>query len=147
MSSYADAAGVGGGHAMASGAVRGVISSLVAVASGRAHSSTPSTVAASRSRVQRVVEVGGQLGQVRDVGAEVVAADAAEPDRAGAAAGLDVGRFGAAAVGDGDLADCVAGVLGFQQGVGVAPEPVAVPIEAQGGHGLDDGAAALFPDA
>ncbi len=37
---------------------------------------------------QQVVEVGGQLGQVGDVGAEVVAARAAEPDRAGAAAGF-----------------------------------------------------------
>ena len=79
---------------------------------------------------QQVVEVGGQLGQVGDVGAEVVAARAAEPDRAGPAAGFDVGRFGAAAVGDGDVADGVAGVLGVQQGVGVAPEPVAVPVEA-----------------
>ena len=96
---------------------------------------------------QQVVEVGGQLGQVRDVGAEVVAAGAAEPDRAGAAAGRDVGRFGAAAVGDGDVADGVAGVLGVQQGVGVAPDPVAVPVEAQRGHGVDGGAAALFPDA
>ena len=64
---------------------------------------------------QQVVEVGLQVGQVGDVGAEVVAARAAEPDRAGAAAGFDVGRFGAGAVGDGDLADGVAGVLGFQQ--------------------------------
>ena len=37
---------------------------------------------------QQVVEVGLQVGQERDVGAEVVAAGAAEPDRAGAAAGL-----------------------------------------------------------
>lgn len=70
---------------------------------------------------QQVVEVGGQLGQVRDVGAEVVAARAAEPDGArAAAAGLDAGRFGASAVGDGDVADGVAGVLGVEQGVGVA---------------------------
>ena len=54
---------------------------------------------------QQVIEVGLQVGQERDVGAEVVAAGAAEPDRAGAAAGLDVGRFGAGAVGDGDLPD------------------------------------------
>ena len=63
---------------------------------------------------QQVIEVGGQLGQVRDVGAEVVAAGAAEPDRAGAAAGLHVGRFAAGAVRDGDFPDCVAGVLGLQ---------------------------------
>ena len=66
---------------------------------------------------QQVIEVCLQVGQERDVGAEVVAAGAAEPDRAGAAAGLDVGRFGAGAVGDGDLADRVAGVLGVQQRV------------------------------
>ena len=48
---------------------------------------------------QQVIEVGGQVGQVGDVGGEVVAACAAEPDRAGPAAGGDVGRFGAAAVG------------------------------------------------
>ena len=58
----------------------------------------------------------------------------------------DVGRFGAAAVGDGDVADGVAGVLGVQQGVGVAPEPVAVPVEAVRGHRVDGGAAALLPD-
>ena len=69
---------------------------------------------------EQVVEVGGQVGQVGHVGAEVVAAGAAEPDRAGAAAGLHVGRFGAAPVGDGDLADGVAGVFGVQQGGGVA---------------------------
>ena len=36
-----------------------------------------------------------QVGEVGDVGAEVVAAGAAEPERAGLATGLDVGRFGA----------------------------------------------------
>jgi hypothetical protein len=35
---------------------------------------------------EQVVEGGGQVGQVGDVGAEVVAAGAAEPDGAGAAA-------------------------------------------------------------
>lgn len=67
---------------------------------------------------QQVVEVGLQVGQERDVGAEVVAAGAAEPDRAGAATGLDVRGFGAATVGDGDLADRVAGMFGVQQGLG-----------------------------
>ena len=45
---------------------------------------------------QQVIEVGGQVGEVGDVGAEVVAAGAAEPDRAGASAGLHVGWLGAA---------------------------------------------------
>src|SRR5262245_7773602 len=39
----------------------------------------------------QVVKVSGQVGQVGDVGAEVVAAGAPEPDRAGAASGLHVG--------------------------------------------------------
>ena len=79
-------------------------------------------------------------------GAEMVAAGAAEPDRAGAAAGLHVGGLGAAAVGDGDLADRIAGVRGFQQGGGVAPDPVAVPVEAERGHLVDRLAAAVFAD-
>ena len=95
---------------------------------------------------QQIIEVCLQVGQVRDVGAEVVAAGAAEPDRAGPAAGFDVGRFGAGAVGHGDLPDGVAGVLGLQQRVGVAPDPVAVPVEAQRGDGVDGGAAAVFAD-
>ncbi|MDQ3274075.1 MAG: hypothetical protein M3Q39_03335 [Actinomycetota bacterium] len=72
---------------------------------------------------QQIVEVGLQVGEKRDVGAEVVADGAAESDRAGAAAGLDVGWFGASAVGDGDRPDCVAGVLGVQQRGSVAPDP------------------------
>ena len=95
---------------------------------------------------EQVIEVGGQVGQVGDVGAEVVAAGAAEPDRAGAAAGRDVGRLGAGPVGDGDLADRVPGVLGFQQGAGVAPDPVAVPVEAHRGDLVDRVAAAVFAD-
>src|SRR5439155_4099127 len=93
---------------------------------------------------QQVIEVGGQVGEVGDVGAEVVAAGAAEPDRAGAAAGLDVGRLGAAAIRDGDLADRITGVRGFQQSGGVAPDPVAVPVEAERGHLVDRLAAAVF---
>ena len=96
---------------------------------------------------EQVVEVGGQVGEVGDVGAEVVAAGAAEPDRAGASAGLHVGRLGAGAVRDGDLPDRVSGVLGFQQRAGVAPDPVAVPVEAHRGDLVDRVAAAFFPDA
>ena len=57
---------------------------------------------------EQVVEVGGHFGQVGDVGTEVVAAGIAEPQRAVGAAGGDVGRLGAGAVGDGDRADGVA---------------------------------------
>jgi len=59
---------------------------------------------------------------------------------------LHVGGLGAAAVGDGDLADRIAGVRGFQQGGGVAPDPVAVPVEAERGHLVDRLAAAVFAD-
>lgn len=55
-----------------------------------------------------------QVGQVGHVGAEVVAAGAAEPERTGPTAGFDVGWFGADAERDGDLADGVAGVFGVQ---------------------------------
>ena len=73
-------------------------------------------------------------------------AGAAEPDRAGPAAGGHVGRLGAAAVGDGDLADGVPGVLGCQQRGRVPPDAVAVPVEAERGHLVDRLAAAVFPD-
>ena len=63
---------------------------------------------------QQVVQVGVQVGKVGHVGAEVVAAGAAEPKRAGAAAGFDVGRFGADPERDGDLADGAASMLGVQ---------------------------------
>ena len=96
---------------------------------------------------QQIIEVCLQVGQVGNVGAEVVAARAAVPDRAGSSAGFDVGRFGAGAVGDGDLADGVAGAFGFQQHPRVAPDPVAVPVEAERGDGVDGGAAAVFADA
>src|ERR1019366_8696231 len=95
---------------------------------------------------QEVVEVGGQAGQVGDVGAEVVAACAAEPDGAGTAAGLNVGRLGAGAVGDGGLADPVACVPGFQERAGVTPDAVAVPVELHGGDLVDGLAAAGFAD-
>ena len=96
---------------------------------------------------QQIVEVCLQVGQERDVGAEVIAADAAETDRAGPAAGLDVGRFGAGAVGDGDLADGVAGAFGFQQQVRITPDPVAVPVETECGDPVDGRAATVLTDA
>ena len=54
---------------------------------------------------QQVFEVCLQVGQERDVGAEVIAAGAAVSDGAGTATGFDVGWFGAGAVGDGDLSE------------------------------------------
>jgi hypothetical protein len=76
----------------------------------------------------------------------MVTAGAAEPDGAGTTAGLDVGGLGASPVGDGDLPDRVAGVLGFQQGAGVTPDAVAVPVEAERAHVVDGGAATVFAD-
>ncbi len=73
---------------------------------------------------QQIVEVSGEVRQVGDVGAEMVAAGAAEPDGACAAAGGDVGRLAAPAVGDGDLADRVAGPFIVQQVPDVAPDPL-----------------------
>ena len=96
---------------------------------------------------QQIIEVRLQVGQEGNVGAEMITTRAAEPDRAGSSAGCDVGRFGAGAVGHGDLADGVAGAFGFQQRPRVAPDPVAVPIEAERGDGVDRGAAAVFTDA
>jgi hypothetical protein len=95
---------------------------------------------------QQVIEIGLQIGQKRNGGPEMVTPDAAEPDGTGATAGLHVRRFTASAVGDGDFPDRVAGMLGLQQGLGVAPDPVAVPIEAERGDRVDGGAAAVFPD-
>ena len=63
------------------------------------------------------------------------------------AAGLDVGRFGADPERDGDLTDRAAGVLGVQQCLGLAPDPVAVPVELHRGDPVDGLAAAAFADA
>ena len=95
---------------------------------------------------EQVIEVGGQVREVGHVGAEVVAAGAAEPDRAVVPAGGDVGRLGAGAVGHGDRADRVAGVLVVQQRAGVTPDPVAVPVELHGRDLVDGAAAAVFAD-
>ena len=96
---------------------------------------------------EQVVEVGGQVGQVGDVGAEVVAAGAAEPERAVVAAGRDVGRLGAGAVGDSDRSDGVAGVLVVQERAGITPDAVPVPVELHGGDLIDGFAAAFLADA
>ena len=55
-----------------------------------------------------------EVGQVGDVGAEVVAAGAAEPERAGAASGVDVGRFGADTERDGEFEGLERGPPAFQ---------------------------------
>ena len=123
------------------------ISSSDGMASARAQSIEVGGGEQAFAGAQQVVEVGVQVGQVGDVGAEVVAAGAAEPERAGAAAGFDVGRFGADAERDGDLADGAAGVLGVQQRLGLPPDAVAVPVELHRGDAVDGFAAAGFADS
>ncbi|HEX9353744.1 MAG TPA: hypothetical protein VF933_08005 [Streptosporangiaceae bacterium] len=95
---------------------------------------------------EQVVEVGLQVGQVGDVGAEVVAAGAAEPERAGLPAGFDVGWLGADPERDRDLADGAADVLGVQQRLGLAPGAVAVPVELHDGDPVHSLAAARLAD-
>ncbi|MFE0156851.1 hypothetical protein ACFWY5_57670 [Nonomuraea sp. NPDC059007] len=86
---------------------------------------------------EQVVEVCLQVGQVGDVGAEMVAAHAAEPERAGVHAGFDVARLAADAEGDDDFAGGAAGVFGVQQRLGLSPDAVAVPVELQRGDAVD----------
>src|SRR6266516_20184 len=123
-----------------------VISSSGGAAAARAHSSTPAMAASPFAGAEQVIKVGSQVRQVGHVGAEVITAGAAEPDRAGFAAGCDVGRLGAGAVGDSDRADGVPGMLGVEQGAGLTPDRVAVPVEAHRGDLVDGGAAAVLPD-
>jgi hypothetical protein len=76
----------------------------------------------------------------------VVAAEAAEAERAGVACGFDVTGFGAGAERDGDLADAHAGVFVVEKGLGLLPEPVAVPVELVGHEPVDGRAGALLGD-
>ena len=76
---------------------------------------------------EQIIEIGVQVRQVGDVGAEVAAAYAAEPVGTGVPAGLHVGRLGTGAVRHRDLADRAAGVLGVQQRLGVPPRCAARP--------------------
>ncbi|MGH9158004.1 MAG: hypothetical protein ACRD1K_19695 [Acidimicrobiales bacterium] len=63
--------------------------------------------------------------------AGVVAAGTAEPERAGSAPGGDVGRLGAHAEGNRDLAQGPPGVLGVEQGLRRPPDAVAVRSKAR----------------
>ncbi|MFC6137971.1 hypothetical protein [Streptomyces spororaveus] len=86
---------------------------------------------------QQVGEVGLEVGEVGDVGGEVLAPQAAEPQRARVAAGGDVGGFAADPVRGGDLPDGAADVLGVEQALGRAPDSVAVPVELEGRDPVD----------
>lgn len=77
----------------------------------------------------------------------MAAADAAESDRAGPAASGDVARLAASAVGNGDLADGHPHAFGIEEGVGVAPDPLAVAVELHQRDVFDGVSAAAFADA
>ena len=85
---------------------------------------------------QQRVEVVPQLRQVGGVGAEVPAAQAPEPERAGPAAGLNVGRLGADAERDRDLTDRQALVFAFQQHPRLAPHVFPASVELHGRKGI-----------
>ena len=70
-------------------------------------------------------------------GSGIGRARAAEPDRAGAAAGLHVGRLTAGPVGDSDRPDRIPGVLAVQQRGGVSPEAISVPVGLHRGDLVD----------
>ncbi len=95
---------------------------------------------------QQIVEVGLQVGQVGDVGAEMVAAGATEPEWAGAASGLDIGRLGADPEGHCHLAEGAPGVLGVEQLLGLTPDVIAVAVEHERGDPFDGLAAAGLAD-
>jgi hypothetical protein len=96
---------------------------------------------------QQLVEVGAEFGEVGDVGAEVSAAGAAEPEWAGAAPCPDVAGFGAVAERHRDLADPLPGSVAVQESVDAAPESPAGPIELVGREGVNGGAGAFLGDA
>jgi hypothetical protein len=66
------------------------------------------------------------------VGAEVPASDTTESERTGAATSLNVGRFGAGAIEDRYLADPESRALLVEEGLGLAPDVVAVAVELRG---------------
>ena len=76
----------------------------------------------------------------------MITAGAAEPERAGVPAGLDVGRLGADTERDSDFADGPAGVFGIEELLGGSPDAVAVPVELHGGDLIDGFAAPALTD-
>jgi hypothetical protein len=76
----------------------------------------------------------------------MAAAQRVEPEGAGAAAGLNIGRLGAGVIGNGDLPDAHAGSLTVEQGGDFAPEPFAGAVELVIGHSVDRGPGADLGD-
>jgi hypothetical protein len=81
---------------------------------------------------QQLGQVGAQFRLVGGVGAEVFAAQAAVPERAGPPAGCDVGGLGAGPERDGDLAGLLAQGLGGKQGTAAGPDPPASALICSG---------------
>lgn len=81
---------------------------------------------------EQIREVTLEVGKVSDVGAEVVTADTAEPDRATLAAGRDVVRLQTDAVGRSHFPDGPPHVFGVQHPLCFAPDTVAAAVELQG---------------
>ncbi|MFE4057323.1 hypothetical protein ACFXP3_13680 [Streptomyces sp. NPDC059096] len=93
----------------------------------------------SRPARDRETTLEYQIGEIGKVGVQVIATQAAEPQRTALPTGCDVGGLFAQTVGSGDLADRPPHVLGIQQYLGLAPPTVAVPVELQSNdpvHGL-----------
>jgi hypothetical protein len=95
---------------------------------------------------EQPAEVGAQLRLVGGVGAEVFAAQAAVPERAGPPAGGDVGGLGADPERDGDLPDLLAQSLGGQQGAAIGPDPPGVRADLERAEGVLGGPLALGGD-
>jgi hypothetical protein len=91
---------------------------------------------------EKPIEVCSEFRQVGNVGAEVTAAEAAELEGAGPAAGLNVGRLGTGAVGNSDLADPHPGSFAVQQRGDLAPDPVAGAVELVIRDSVDRGSGA-----
>ena len=87
-------------------------------------------------------QVGAQLRLVGGVGAEVLAAQAAMPERAGLPAGCNVGGLGADPERDRDLADLLAQGLGGKQGTAVGPDPLGVGADLERAEGVLGGSLA-----
>src|SRR5271169_194978 len=92
-------------------------------------------------------EMAAKLGEEAGVAAEVGAAEALMAERAGLAVRLDVGRLGADAEGDGDLADRVTGRLGVQEALDHRAGAFGVAVHLQGGERVDGLALPLAGDA
>lgn len=87
-----------------------------------------------------------KVGEVGDIGGKVLAAQAAEPQRAGVAACGDVGGLAAHAVRGCYLADRAADMFRVEQALRGTPDTVAVPVELQGGDPVNGFATAFGTD-